>query len=204
MSVEIELRAHVSSPRMAAIRQLMLTATSCTKQARSFIDYSTFLEGIGERKLDVRVRVTNGVPEIVVKRGQFGGAVRHEAGVSLDPADLEKVLELMALLGYSKGVLGGRRIHRAKFHNVEVALQEVLDCRDPTVVGDVFVEVEYLGAAIDHTAAERELRQFLAAYELEPFTVDQWNSYVKSLNEKWNGVYEHGVTPADDVRALGS
>lgn len=204
MISEIELRAKVDENTFASIKQEVEKHGSISIQTRCFIDYSTFVEGIGERRLDVRVRVTNGVPEIVVKRGIFGAAVREEAAARVVSEDLEKALSVMALLGYEKGVMGGRRIHRGMIGDVEVAAQEVLDFNQPSVIAERFVEVEYIGASTDHKVAESSLRNFLEERKIKPFTIPEWNLYIAELNKKWNGVYEHGNTSVSSVRELGS
>ena len=204
MSVEIELRARIALNQFIALREELSRHSVTTTQSRCFIDYSTFIEGIGERRLDVRVRVTNGSPEIAIKRGQFGGAVREEALAKVAPDDLENLLAVMALLGYSKGVAGGRRIYRGKVGDIELAIQEVLDFSHPEVIGERFLEVEYMGGANDNAVAEAALRSFLSARSISPFSVEEWNAYVKSLNERWNGVYVHGETAPNIIRALGS
>ena len=160
MATEIELRAHVTEAQAKTLKDELGKAADAVVQSRCFIDYSTFIEGIGERRLDVRVRVTNGSPEFVVKRGQFGGAKREEAIARILPEDLSGALSVMALLGYEKGVAGGRRIHRGTVGEVEIAVQEVLDFKNPTQAADCFVEVEYVGKLHDDKKAEETLCEF--------------------------------------------
>jgi hypothetical protein len=204
MAAEVELRALLSDAQYKSFHDELLENGASVSQTRCFIDYSTFIEGIGQRKLDVRIRVTNGVPEFVVKRGEFGAAVREEALARIQSEDLGGALNVFALLGYTKGVLGGRRIRRGVIGPVEVALQEVLDVRDPKHVAERFVEVEYVGADSDLEIAEATLVKFLSDREASPFTIPEWNSFVKLLNEKWNGVYVHGETPISLVQDLGT
>lgn len=124
--------------------------------------------------------------------------------MQFEPKQLPNALAVMALLGYVKGVAGGRKIFRGQIGNVELAIQEVLDFANPKVVRERFVEVEYMGETHDETAAENDLRSFLSARGISSFTIEEWNAYVKSLNERWNGVYVHGETSPDVIRALGS
>ena len=172
-------------------------------QRRCFIDYSTFLEGVGTRKLDVRLRITNSVPEVIVKRGLFGAAVREEASIKFAIDQLSDGLNMMNLLGYSKGVAGGRRIHRAKDGAIEIALQEVLDYKDPQKVGAYFIEVEDLSGRTDENSSVAGLRSYLTRFGFTAFTLGKWNRFVEELNRRYNGVYEHGVTEADVIRRLG-
>lgn len=95
------------------------------KQSRFVVDYSTFLEGIGERKSDIRLRVMNGKIELIVKKGKFGGFAREEASVFLDESDLRNAFVFMALLGFKKGVTALRGIERYEADGVEFAIQDV-------------------------------------------------------------------------------
>lgn len=206
MSSEIELRAHVHLADYDRVRNLILNSPDVSIQSRCFIDYSTFIEGIGERKLDVRFRLTNGTPEIIVKKGEFGGAVRQECSVKLYPDATEKALTLMSLLGYQKGVCGGRRIIRSIIGDVEFALQEVLDFANPGNTADSFLEVEYIEESSKKDVSEQisELRSELEKMGLRPFSAHEWNEYVAMLNKKWNGVYLHGETSPEVIKKLGS
>lgn len=203
MAIEIELRARVGRETFKRIQADIAAAGSVKIQNRCFIDYSTFIEGIGERTLDVRLRVTNGVPEFIVKRGTFGATKREEASARIFSEDLEGGLSFMSLTGYSKGVCGGRRIQRATIGDIEVALQEVLDFNNPKSVPEAFVEVEYVGPASQESDAVEILQAKLNEWGLKPFSTDEWNSFIADLNEKWNGVYTHGETSIDVVRELG-
>lgn len=203
MAKEVELRARVDAEAKQRLVEYLAMQAGVRVQTRCFIDYSTFLEGIGERRMDVRFRMTDGIPEIVVKKGEFGAAIREEAAARLHEADVEGGLALMALLGYQKGVCGGRRITRATVGNVEFALQDVLDFSEPTNVADCFVEVEFVGEGNERDALT-QLQSSLADFGLVPFSIDSWNSYIAELNVLWNGVYVHGETPVEVVRALGS
>lgn len=206
MGKEVELRARVDTEAKQRLASYLAAQAGVRVQTRCFIDYSTFLEGIGERKLDVRFRMTDGIPEIVVKKGVFGAAVREEAAARLLEADAEGGLSLMALLGYQKGVCGGRRICRVTVGDIEFALQDVLDFAEPSHVADCFLEVEYVGDVgdADEVKAQAELNSCLSQFGLTAFSIEQWNAYIAELNERWNGVYVHGETPIDVVRSLGS
>ena len=203
MANEIELRAPVDEIEFDKLVQRIAALPDYRVQRRCFIDYSTFLEGIGTRVLDVRLRITDSVPEIIVKRGQFGGSIREEAAVDFSLDQLESGLNLMNLLGYSKGVAGGRRIHRGTDNGIELALQEVLDFSQPTHTAARFIEVEAMQSGGDDETAVLGLNKYLADLGLEPFSITDWNSFVEHLNAHYNGVYEHGVTDPGIVRLLG-
>ena len=71
------------------------------------IDYSTFLEKtLGERKKDIRLRVTNGRPEIIVKLGAWSGSdSRRELSVITPEHTFDTLVEIFGAMGFIKGVL---------------------------------------------------------------------------------------------------
>jgi len=83
-NIEVEIRGPLSQEQyQAVITYFEARGKKLDEKKRTFIDYSTFLEGgVRERDKDIRVRVTNGVPEIIVKLGSWGGAeARKELSV---------------------------------------------------------------------------------------------------------------------------
>src|SRR6266404_5944073 len=112
-NIEVELRGPLNEIAYEnLISVLNEKGILIKKQNRFLLDYSTFLEGIGERKLDVRVRITNGKVEIIVKKGKFGGTSREEVSIFPEGESFETTLKLMSLLGYNKAVACDRRIIR--------------------------------------------------------------------------------------------
>lgn len=73
-NIEVELRGPLSTVESAELISFLdQYAEKTNEKDRVLIDYSTFLPGgISERKKDIRLRVTNGTPEIIVKLGAWG------------------------------------------------------------------------------------------------------------------------------------
>src|SRR2546423_3571141 len=113
VTVEVELRALVENDAAlgALLSDRATAGVPVDRQNRFLIDYSTFLEGIGERKRDIRARVTNGVREIIVKIGAFGGKSRLESSVEVN-ATTQDLLTTMSYMGFTKGVAAIRVIER--------------------------------------------------------------------------------------------
>ena len=119
MQIEVELRGRLGAPQLETLKNLVdeegLTAST---QKRLLLDYSTFVEGVGQRTLDVRLRITNGRLELIAKRGEFGGTNREEASLFIDESDLDSALGFYSLLGYSKAVVCVRHITRFSFEKI--------------------------------------------------------------------------------------
>lgn len=71
-NIEIEIRGPLSKKEFKdLIRFFDAKGEKITEKNRILIDYSTFLKGgVKDRQKDIRLRVTNGTPEIIVKIGK--------------------------------------------------------------------------------------------------------------------------------------
>ena len=75
--IEVEVRGLLSTDEYQNAKAILAEkGTFKETKERVFIDYSAFLpgEGIRDRSKDIRIRVTNGIPEITVKLGAWGGS----------------------------------------------------------------------------------------------------------------------------------
>jgi len=164
---------------------------------RYLIDYTTLIEGVAERKRDIRLRLTNGVAEIIVKTGAWAGGHRREVSVKLWEGEFENAIWLMAALGYKKGVGCERVIRRFLYDDVEFSLQEVPD-------HSFFYEAEIVVWREDE--AERAHAQILRVIEalgLEMFSPTQWYAYVERLNDEANSIFDCDSFDLIDILSKG-
>ncbi|MEJ7610475.1 MAG: hypothetical protein WKF88_04780 [Ferruginibacter sp.] len=204
-NIEVELRGPLGETGYQKLMSVLQTrGTLINTQNRFLLDYSTFLEGIGERTLDVRVRTTNGKVEIVVKKGKFGGTSREE--VSLFPADqnFENTLKFMSMLGYNKAVACDRGITRYVIDDIEFAIQDVNDYTHQGKIHSRFYEAEIMCSnENEKDNAVEKIRAFLSENGLSEFSETDWNSYVKKMNEEANGVFDYQIDSVEKVKKLG-
>lgn len=204
-TIEVELRGPLNEGAYQSLMSVLKTkGTLIKKQNRFLLDYSTFLEGIGERTLDVRVRTTNGKVEIIVKKGKFGGTSREEVSLFPEGESFENTLKLMSLLGYNKAVACDRGIVRYMIDDIEFAIQDVNDYTSPGKIHSRFFEAEIMCS----NEAEKELaitkiRGFLSSHDLKEFTEQEWNEYVAKMNKEANGVFDFQTDRIDRVINLG-
>lgn len=201
--IEVELRGPLTDEVWRRLVSLCDNRGKClSRENRFLVDYSTFLEGIGTRRLDVRVRVTNRIVEIVVKQGRFGGASRAEAAVRVADGDLGGALGVMALLGYKRGVACDRGIVRYELEGIEFAIQDVRRYRRPDEIHSRFYEAEIRADEASRSEAEEKIRNLLARLELPIFSEEAWNEYVAKMNDEANGVYDFDVDDIKEVQEL--
>jgi hypothetical protein len=154
---------------------------------RLFIDYTPFLKK--EENIDVRIRITNNIPEIIIKKGKWFGTVREEVSVILEQNQLVNAIKLMSILGYKKGILGIRKIWRYDYKNVEFSLTEVIKIKKinnnyKTIgVYAYFFEIE--------GKSQEDINNIIGELGLKIVDEDTWISYVKKdLNKNANITFE--------------
>ncbi len=202
-NIEVELRGLLDEETYKELLKYLETnGKLVVKQSRFIIDYSTFLEGVGERKSDIRLRVTNGHVELIVKKGKFGGHSREEASVFVEGNDVRKALSFMALLGYKKGVAADRGIVRYLIDGIEIAIQDVRIYGKPCKVHSRFFEAEIMADKNGEEGAKNKIRGFLDSRGLQIFEESEWYDYIKILNGEANGVYEYGKDDINNIMVL--
>ncbi|CAN5691565.1 hypothetical protein BH11PAT2_BH11PAT2_04600 [soil metagenome] len=185
-NIEVEVRGLLSSEEYAKLKTFFdENATKKEEKDRILIDYSTFLPGgVEERKKDIRLRVTNGVPEIIVKIGEWGGSEsRKELSVKTAPGTFDLLTEIFAALGYEKGVLAVRKSHVYDYKDTEFALVEVPG-------HSYYFEAEKM--AHDGEDADEfisEMNTICAELGLTVFSKEEFFAYIQKLNKEANGVF---------------
>ncbi len=104
---EIEVRGKMSNDQYKATKKYLSTNGKYVEsKRRRLIDYSYYLSdgGVRGRTRDIRLRTTNGIPEIIVKVGQWGGKdQRKEFSVMCPDEDFDKLVQMFAILGFKRG-----------------------------------------------------------------------------------------------------
>ena len=151
------------------------------------IDYSTFLpgEGIRDRQKDIRVRVTNGIPEIVVKLGSWGGSEsRRELSFKGKEGEFETLVEIFGQLGFTKGTLAKRDALVYDYKDIEFALVQ-------TPGGHYYFEAEKMAHnEEDFVKVENEIRGVCEELKLEVVSKDGFFEFIDELNKTDNSVFE--------------
>ncbi len=203
-NIEVELRGPLTEESYKKLlNYLEANGNLVKKENRFLIDYSTFLEGIGERKSDIRTRITNGKVELIVKKGRFGGASREEASVFVENNDLDRALHFMSLLGYKKGVAADRGIVRYQIGGIEIAIQDVRVYGAENKIHSRFFEAEIMSAEDGKKEAEMKIKKFLKNLGLSFFQESDWIGYVEKMNKEANGVFDYEKDSVDKIRFLG-
>lgn len=199
-NIEIEVRGALSQEQYQRVTTF-LEENGIKKEAkrRIFIDYSAFLPegGIRNRNKDIRVRVTNGSPEIVVKIGAWGGSDnRKELIFKGQEGKFDVLVEILKELGLSKGVLGKRIITAYDYKGIEVALHEIPG-------HSYFFEAEKMSTKQEDVATVTgEINALCTELGLTPFSQEEFFVYVEKLNAEANTIFDANEYPDSDFKDI--
>ncbi len=193
-NIEVEIRGLLTPEEYSKLKSFLDKEGEKTEEKdRILIDYSTFLPGgVEERKKDIRLRVTNGVPEIVVKLGEWGGTEqRKELSVKTAPGTFDTLTEIFEALGYEKGVLAVRKSQVYMYKDIEFALVEVPG-------HSYYFEAEKMAHA-EENADEllEEMQAVCKELGLSVFSKEEFFAYVQKLNKEANGVFDASMAEPD-------
>lgn len=187
-TIEVEQRGHLSNEQyVELLRFFTQYASFVTKKERVLIDYSVFLpeEGIRERQRDIRLRVTNGIPEIIIKLGSWGGREeRKELSVLAKKGEFDTLVQIFAALGFRKGIMAVRTSQVFMYQGIEFALVEV---PGHSYYFEAEKMVEEDG---DKAKAQREIQSVLRELHLTPFSREEFFEYIEELNDTANELFD--------------
>ena len=200
-NIEVEIRGPLTEDQYKLlIHFLRENGKELGEKKRLFIDYSTFLEGgVENREKDIRIRSTNGVPEIIVKIGGWGGAEsRKELSVFIKDGSFDTLAEIFGEIGYVKGVLCERVIKNYLYNGAEFAVVEVPG-------HSFYYEAEIMATSEeDHDLVFKKLNDICSDLGLHIFNKDDFFEYVAKLNAEANGIFEYkDYEPGDFTKKYG-
>jgi len=187
-NIEIEIRGPLSKEKFEDLVTFFESnGKKKSEKDRVLIDYSTFLDGgIKNRQKDIRLRVTNGVPEIIVKVGEWGGQEqRKELSVFTKQGEFDTLVEIFGELGFVKGVLCVRKSKVFEYKDIEFALVEVPN-------HSFYYEAEKMASGGENAdKLIKEIEDVCYELNLDIFDKKQFFDYVEKLNKESNEVFEY-------------
>jgi len=181
------MRGPLSESQLLSLSRILpLKGKFVERKERVLIDYSTLMqkEAIEDRKVDIRLRNTNNVSEIIIKTGSWGASdIRREYSVKSD-SSFDTLVQVYLLLGYTKGVLCVRNIDVYKYSGIEIAIVEVPG-------HSYFFEAEIeLTEEEGVEVAQDKLREVLKSLDLKVYSDSGYFDYIATLNEDANIVFD--------------
>lgn len=114
-NIELELRAEVPKHSFEQVlRQLRSRGVLLSKTKRLSVMY---FGKVGKHKIDIRVRITDGEAEVVIKKGDFHAHNRTEVSQSIKKEQFVGMVKLMTQLGFTDVKVGERETYNFDFGN---------------------------------------------------------------------------------------
>ena len=118
MSTEIEFRGSLTKDEFQKLLSFFKKEAEFVKRMKR----KTFVFYNNNKTLDLKVRTTDGVPEIVLKKGFAGARRREEIILPLKTNSTEEAVRMFSLLGHNKGIIAIRDNYIFNYKNIEFAL----------------------------------------------------------------------------------
>jgi len=187
-NIEVESRGLISKEKVLELEEIFQKNGKFKGiKDRVLIDYSTYLpnEGIENRTKDIRLRVTNKIPEIIVKLGKWGGEEnRKELSILTKQGEFDKLVQIFGAIGLTKGALCVRKTKVYDYKNVEFSLVEIPN-------HSYYFEAEKLiDNNDDEKKAKDEIRKICKELDLNLFNDSEFFQYVKKLNKEANKIFD--------------
>ena len=194
MSIEVEMRGPLPKDKHEHVEQFLKQNGKLKKSIkRLLIDYSDFLpdSNIRNRRLDVRARVTDGEPEMIIKLGKWGGTEsRKQISSKLEKGEFLNLVETYAALGHTKGILCVR--HKT-IYTIDGIDFDIVEIPKHSLEFEAEIEVD---SENDVKDAKQKISALCTKLGLSFYTDEQWYKRIEQLDKEANMVYDfenHGL-----------
>ncbi|HPO05813.1 MAG TPA: hypothetical protein PLQ36_01750, partial [Candidatus Gracilibacteria bacterium] len=139
---------------------------------------------ISHREKDIRIRITNGIPEIILKLGKWGGQdQREEISILGEKNNYHSMIKLFGEIGYKKGVLCKRISKVYQYNDIEFSIIEVPN-------HSYFFEAEISSnEAISKEKLDNLILAVCSQLNLTIFNDDDYYQYIDKLNNEANEIF---------------
>ena len=187
-NIEVELRGPLTEEYYNQLNDFFnQKAEKKETKKRIIIDYTTCIDGedTRNRSIDIRARITNEIPEIIIKIGKWKGSdVRKEISVLLQKGQFSNLVQAYAALGFKKGILCVRNSVIYNYKDIEFALVEVPG-------HSYFFEAEILASSEEEIkTAQNKIERACKELKLKLFSDADWFNYIESLNKETNKLFD--------------
>lgn len=173
-TTELELRAEISPQNKESLKKKLMELGALHSQTERLS--VMYFGSVGIKKIDIRVRITNGECEVVVKSGSFGSHDRIEVAQKIDATHLLGMVKIFAQFGFAMEI-GERETFNYKLPG-EILVSLV------SAGPIVYVELEKMSSRSDLDQNRRQLKELSDSLELQLLDEKEFDSLCDRLAEK--------------------
>lgn len=183
-AIELELRAEILLQNQELLKNRLVeigTFHSHTKRL-SVMYFGSF----GAKKLDIRVRITNGECEVVIKSGSFGSYDRTEVAQKISSAEFLGMVNIFTQFSFAMEV--GER------ETLNYTLPDDITASLVSAGPISYIELEKMSSETDAEKNNKQLKQYADQLGLRLLkSEDEFNALCKRLAEKVDWPF-HGTS----------
>ncbi|MBU2523388.1 MAG: hypothetical protein KKE23_03815 [Nanoarchaeota archaeon] len=198
---EVEFIGDLSKNKFEELKKLLEKEGKLKKQ-KDRLSFMYFrdkipkdLSEIKDEPVDLRFRVTNKQPEVIIKYGLFTAShARKEISIEMKPEEAEKYIDFLSCLGWNIGVIYAAKTYTYEYKGIEFSLVEIKD------YGYNF-EAEIL---TDESKAEESKKILTAELDklgLKHFDKEGLNKQCNAINNKTDLQFDFSKQSFKEVRA---
>lgn len=186
-NIELELRTEIPNHNFVKVlNKLKKAGKLISKTKRLSVMY---FGKVGKNKIDIRTRITNGVSEVVVKKGDFHAHNRIEVSQPIDKSQFIGMVKLMTQLGFADVKVGEREIYNFDFGNGIIASL----CRAGSIS---YLEIEKMSGLETQKSDILGLTNLAKALQINLFKnkkefIDLCHRLTATCDWRFNGSAEH-------------
>ena len=174
-NIELELRAEVLPQDQESIKNKIAELGALHSHTKRLS--VMYFGSVGTKKIDIRIRITNGECEIVVKSGSFGSHDRIEIAQKIDIAQFLGLVKILAQLNFVMEI--GER----ETFNYELPDEIVVSFVSAGPIA--YIELEKISSRSDLDQNNAKLHELANRLKLQLLDSDkEFDSLCKRLTEK--------------------
>lgn len=199
-NIEVEFIGNISKEQFDSLKNKFQQVGKFKKKKKR-ISFMYFKNGVPEKyssaeddEVDLRIRITNGEPEIIVKQGKFTAThSRKETSIFFKPSEIEKYLDFLMALGWKRGVIYAAETHVYEHKGIEFSLVEIGD------YGYNF-EAEILTEESKVESAKKKITEELNTLGLKPFDEKALDEQCNAINNKKDLQFDFSKQSFEEIK----
>lgn len=183
--IELELRAELSaSTKSYVLERLGKMGSLISNTKRLSV---MFFGAINNKKLDIRVRVTNGECEIVSKAGEFGSHNRTEVSQKIQPGQFVGMVKLLSQFGFQTKVGERETVNYSLPNNITASVVSAKHI--------CYLELEKISTQADEHKDHNELKTLADTLEVMLISSeDEFEALCQRLNQVDDWPFQYSET----------
>lgn len=152
---------------------------------------------IKDEKLDLRLRITNKKPEMIIKYGVWGGSdSRKEISIPLPQDKFDDALEFLNCLNWNKGVIMATKTFVFEYKGIEFALVKYINGKN----SNYFEAEKIIEKEEDAEMTRQEIEKLCNQLGLNIFNDDEFIDMCNKLNSKEGNLFDFSKQKFEDIK----